>query len=88
MSLRRMRETIFGLDSLRLLVADSSIVDDGVERAARIDLLCDLSSLGNCAEISDNDCFRLRDVSFCLVGAGLAAGVQDDPVTLLNLRSP
>ena len=33
-----MRETIFCLDSLRLLVADGSIVDDGVERAERIDL--------------------------------------------------
>jgi hypothetical protein len=31
-----MRETIFRLDSLRLLVADGSIVDDGVERAERI----------------------------------------------------
>src|SRR5258705_1238241 len=79
-----MRETIFRLDSLRLLVADGSIVDDGVERAERIDLLCDLSSLGNCAEIADNDCLRLRDVPLCLVGAGLASGVQDDPVTLLN----
>src|SRR3984957_1792275 len=79
-----MRETIFRLDSLRLLVADGSIVDDGVERAQRIDLLCDLSSLGNCAEIPDNDCLRLRDVPLCLVGAGLASGVQDDPVTLLN----
>ena len=40
-----MRETIFSLDSLRLLVADGSIVDDGIECAERIDLLCDLSSL-------------------------------------------
>ena len=43
-----MRETIFRLDSLRLLVANGSIVDDSVERSERIDLLCDLSSLGNC----------------------------------------
>ena len=33
-----MRETIFRLDSLRLLVANRGIVDDGVERAERIDL--------------------------------------------------
>src|ERR1700761_7625730 len=79
-----MRETIFRLDSLRLLVADGSIVDDGVERAERIDLLCDLSSLGNRAEIADNDCLRLWGVPLCLVCAGLASGVQDDAVTLLN----
>jgi hypothetical protein len=79
-----MRETIFRLDSLRLLVADGSIVDDGVERAERIDLVCNLSSLGNCAEIADNDCLRLGDISFGLVAAGLAPGVHDNPVTLLN----
>src|ERR1700679_1758134 len=65
-------------------VADGSIVDDGVERAERIDLLCDLSSLNNFAEVADYDCLRLRDVLLCLVGAGVASCVQDDPVTLLN----
>jgi hypothetical protein len=67
-----MRETIFRLNSLRLLVADRGIVDDGVERAERIDLFCDPSSLGNYAEIADNDCLRLRDVPLCLDRAGLA----------------
>src|ERR1700723_20480 len=81
---QHMRETIFGLDSLRLLVADGSIVDDGVERAERIDLLCDLSSLSNCAEVADYDCLRLRYVPLGLLCAGLASGVQDNPVTLLN----
>src|SRR6202046_3975495 len=66
-----MRQTIFRLDSLRLLIANSSIVDNRVKRVERIDLLCDLSSFGNCAEIADNNCLRLRDVPLCLVGAGL-----------------
>src|ERR1700722_16662732 len=81
---QHMRETIFRLNSLRLLVADRGIADDGVERAERIDLLRDISSLSNCAEVADYDCLRLRNVPLCLLCASVASRVQDDPVALLN----
>src|SRR5580698_8571771 len=84
-----MRQAIDRLDTLRLLITDSRIVDDRIEGAKRIDLLGNNSGLCDAAQISHNHCLRLRDVPLSLLSAGLAASVQDHlmPLADKQLRS-
>lgn len=61
-------------------------MDDGVETAELVDLVCDGLCLQNAGEIANDDVLRTDHLLAGLVRARGAAGVQHDPMPLLDQK--
>ncbi len=79
-----MRQAVFGLDAARLSIPDPGIVDHCVERAEGVDLLRDVAGLPDAREISDDDCFRLRNGLERFLAPLPVACVQNNGMPLLD----
>ena len=59
-------------------IADGGVVNDGVERAERVDLGREVLGGGDAGEVADDNGFRLGQGLFGVRRAGVVARVQDD----------
>src|ERR1700683_2724702 len=72
----KMREAIFSDNSLRLEVADASVMNDGIEGSEFVDLIGNVSCLGNAGEVPDDYRFCCGKFILSLIGPLLALSMQ------------
>jgi hypothetical protein len=78
------RQAVHCLHQLRLSVADTGVVDDGIETSKLVDLVSDGFRLRDARQVADDDVHRPGNLLACLVRARIASGVQHDLVPLLD----
>ncbi|HEY2308968.1 MAG TPA: hypothetical protein VGI05_24085, partial [Streptosporangiaceae bacterium] len=74
-------EPVIGAEAPRLTVTDPGIVNDRVERAARVGLLGDLPHARDAGQVADDDGLGRGQGRTCVLGPGCTAGMQCDRVS-------
>jgi hypothetical protein len=80
------RERIFSDNSLRLAVADTSVMNHGIERSELINLIGNVPCLGDAGEVSNKDRFCCGQLVLRLFRPLLATSMQHHPVPLFNKK--
>src|SRR5580658_900277 len=83
---QNMRQAVFSDNSLWLLVADAGVMNDGIEGSELIDLIGNVSCLGNAGEVPDNRRFCCGKFILSLIRALLASSMQYHAVALFNQK--
>src|SRR5580698_1117658 len=81
-----MRQAVFSDNSLWLAVADAGVMNDGIEGSKLIDLIGNVSCLGNAGEVPNNHRLCYGKSILSLIRALLASSMQYHAVALFNQK--